>query len=82
MCIRDRHKIDGIIFTSASSVRAFFEIMTKDYDIKSLLTNLEKLPIIAIGPFTSDELKKLHVKNTIAHVHTVLGAFDTIKNIF
>lgn len=77
-----QHKIDGIIFTSASSVRAFFEIMTKDYDIESLLTNLEKLPIIAIGPFTSDELKKLHVKNTIAQVHTVLGAFDTIKNIF
>jgi len=25
-------KVDGIIFTSASSVRAFFEIMTKDHD--------------------------------------------------
>jgi uroporphyrinogen-III synthase len=77
-----KNKIDGIVFTSASSVRAFFEIMSKDYDETSLLNNLEKLPVVAIGPFTSDELKKFHVKNTISQVHTVPGAFDTIKNIF
>ena len=56
--------------------------MSKDYDENSLLTNLEKLPVVAIGPFTSDELKKFNIKNTIAQVHTVLGAFDTIKSIF
>ena len=77
-----QNKVDGIVFTSASSVRAFFEIMSKDYDKDLLLNNLEKLPIVAIGPFTSDELKKFNVKNTIAQVHTVLGAFDTIKSIF
>ncbi len=75
-------KVDGIVFTSASSVRAFFEIMSKDYDENSLLSNLEKLSVVAIGPFTSDELKKFNIKNTIAQVHTVLGAFDTIKSIF
>jgi uroporphyrinogen-III synthase len=37
---------------------------------------------VAIGPFTADELKKFDVQNTIAQVHTVPGAFDTIKNIF
>ena len=77
-----KNKIDGIVFTSASSVRAFFEIMSKDYDEPSLLRNLEKLPVVAIGPFTSDELKKFNVKNTVSQVHTVLGAFDTIKNLF
>ena len=77
-----QNKIDGIVFTSVSSVRAFFEIMSKDYDNNSLLSNLEKLPVIAIGPFTSDELKKFNIKNTIAQVHTVLGAFNTIKSIF
>jgi len=77
-----QNKVNGIVFTSASSVRAFFEIMSKDYDDNSLLSNLEKLSIVSIGPFTSDELKKFKIKNTVAQVHTVQGAFDTVKNIF
>lgn len=77
-----KNKVDGIVFTSASSVRAFFEIMTKDYDENSLLENMAKLSVISIGPFTSDELKKFKIKNTISQVHTVLGAFDTVKTIF
>ena len=75
-------KVDGIVFTSASSVRAFFEIMSKDYDEGNILSNLKKIKVVAIGPFTADELKKFDVKNTIAQVYTVHGAFDTIKNIF
>ncbi len=74
-------KVDGIIFTSASSVRAFFEIMSKDYE-GNIINNLKKIKVVAIGPFTADELKKFDVENTIAQVHTVHGAFDTIKNIF
>ena len=77
-----KNKVDGIVFTSASSVRAFFEIMSRDYDTDSLLNNMEKLSVISIGPFTSDELKKFNIKNTISQVHTVSGAFDTVKNIF
>jgi len=77
-----QNKINGIVFTSASSVRAFFEIMLKDYDENSLLKNLENLSVVSIGPFTSDELKKFNIQNTISQVHTVPGAFDTIKNIF
>ena len=73
-------KIDGVVFTSASSVRGFFEIMTKDYDVDALLVNLEKLSVVSIGPFTSEELKKFNVKNTVAEVHTVAGAFDAMKN--
>ena len=74
-------KVDGIVFTSASSVRAFFEIMTKDYEEKTLLDNLQKTRVVAIGPFTADELKKFQVQNTISEVHTVPGAFDTIKAV-
>ena len=72
-------KIDGIVFTSASSVRGFFEIMLKDYEEPKLVESLEKIQIIAIGPFTSDELKNFSVKNIISEVHTVLGSFDTLK---
>jgi uroporphyrinogen-III synthase len=75
-----QNKVDGVVFTSASSVRGFFDIMTKDYDKVTLLDNLAKLSVVSIGPFTSDELKKFNVKNTVAEVHTVAGAFDTIKN--
>ncbi len=74
-----QNKIDGIVFTSASSVRGFFEIMTKDYDENSLLEKLQNSSIVAIGPFTADELKNFNVKNTVSEVHTVLGSFDTIK---
>ena len=77
-----QNKVDGIVFTSASSVRAFFEIMKKDYDENTLLNNLQKTKIVSIGPFTAEELNKLDVKNTVANVHTVPGAFQTIKNIF
>ena len=59
-----------------------FEIMKKDYDESSLLNNLKKTKIVSIGPFTSEELNKLNVNNTVADVHTVSGAFQTIKNIF
>jgi uroporphyrinogen-III synthase len=75
-----QNKVDGVVFTSASSVRGFFDIMSKDYDEVTLLDNLAKLSVVSIGPFTSDELKKFNVKNTVAEVHTVAGAFDAMKN--
>jgi len=75
-----QNKVDGVVFTSASSVRGFFDIMSKDYDTETLLENLVKISVVSIGPFTSDELKKFNVKNTVAEVHTVAGAFDAMKN--
>ena len=71
-------KVDGIIFTSASSVRAFFEIMTKDHDEDQLVDMLYKTIVVSIGPFTADELKKFNVKNVVADVHTILGSFDVL----
>ena len=73
-------KVDGVIFTSVSSVCGFFDIMSKDYDSETLLNNLVKLSVVSIGPFTADELKKFNVKNTVAEVHTIAGAFDSMKN--
>ncbi|MDH3313017.1 MAG: uroporphyrinogen-III synthase [Nitrosopumilus sp.] len=77
-----QNKVDGVVFTSASSVRGFFEIMSKDYGEDKLLENLAKLSVVSIGPFTSDELKKFNVKNIVSQVHTVAGAFDTLKSVF
>ena len=71
-------KVDGIIFTSASSVRAFFEIMTKDHDENQLVDMLHKTMVVSIGPFTADELKKFNVKNVVADVHNILGSFDVL----
>ncbi|MCV0372107.1 MAG: uroporphyrinogen-III synthase [Nitrosarchaeum sp.] len=73
------NKIDGIVFTSVSSVRGFFEIMSKDYDKSKLIEHLKKIPIVAIGPFTADELKKFNIENVVSEVHTVSGSFATLK---
>jgi uroporphyrinogen-III synthase len=76
-----KEAIDGIVFTSASSVRAFFEIMSKDFDKPNLVKKLEKIHVVAIGPFTADELKKFEIVNTVSQVHTVPGSFETMKVI-
>lgn len=76
------NKVDGIIFTSASSVNAFFEIMLMDSEEKKLLQDLQRIKVVAIGPFTAEELKKFGTIPVIAGVHTVLGAFETVKNCF
>lgn len=75
-----QNKVDGIIFTSASSVRGFFEIMQKDYEKSNLIDHLSKVSLVCIGPFTSEELKKFDVSFLISKIHTVAGAFDTIKS--
>ena len=70
------------MFTSASSVRGFFEIMQKDYEKSDLITHLSKLSLVCIGPFTSEELKKFDVSYVVSEIHTVAGAFDTMKTSF
>ena len=79
--IFSQNKVDGIVFTSASSVRGFFEIMSKDYDTETLLNHLGKLCVVSIGPFTDLELKKFNIQNTVAEIHTVEGAFNAMKNM-
>lgn len=72
-------RIDGVVFTSASSVRGFTEIMSKDFGADALTERLSRTAVVAIGPFTADELKKAGVThNVISEVHTVQGAFETM----
>ncbi len=64
-------QIRAIIFTSASTVRAFLEIV-----------GAGKVPdgadLVAIGPFTSMELEHAGLPHAVARVHTVSGALDEI----
>jgi len=73
-------KVDAIIFTSTSTVKSFFEIMqTLSYNTYSLLSNVDA--IIAIGPATSEELKKRNIRPFEAKEHTIRGTFDLAKTI-
>ncbi|TLY08882.1 MAG: uroporphyrinogen-III synthase [Thaumarchaeota archaeon] len=76
------NKVDAIVFTSASSVRAFFDIMQADIDKQTLNKILKKCTLVAIGPFTADELTKFGLQSIIANIHTVPGAVETIKSYF
>lgn len=70
-----RGGIDGVIFTSASSVRAFFEIMGR----AGGRPQIERARVVSIGPFTSAELEKFGVKHSVAETHTVPGAFEAMR---
>ncbi len=72
--------VDGIIFTSASSVRGFFEIMQRHHGKEALLEGLKGMKVVSIGPFTADELAEHGVQGTTAQVHTVPGALDAITD--
>jgi len=74
-------EIDGIIFTSASSVRGFFEILTMHHKKENVLEMLQGSCIVSIGPFTADELLEFGVQSITSENHTIRGAFDTISKI-
>lgn len=75
-------RIDGMIFTSASSVRAFFEIMAgvTGYgdDAAALLGRASA--VVSIGPFTSEELDRMGVAHHLSSVHTVAGSLDALRD--
>jgi uroporphyrinogen-III synthase len=73
-------KVDAIIFTSASTVESFFEIMSAlPYNAYSLLSSVKA--IIAIGPATSEELRKRNIRPFEAKEHTIRGTFELAKII-
>ena len=47
-----QNSVDGIIFTSASSVRAFFEIMEKDLEHSQLIENLHSIKAVSYTHLT------------------------------
>jgi uroporphyrinogen-III synthase len=76
----EQQKIDGIIFTSASAVRSFFEIAQKI--LPNTFNPLKEVPaIIAIGPFTKDELSKRDIQSFESKDHTIKGTFELAKVI-
>ena len=76
----EQQKIDGIIFTSASAVRSFFEIVQKI--LPNTFNPLKGVPaIIAIGPFTKDELSKREIQSFESKDHTIKGTFELAKVI-
>lgn len=66
-------KIDAIVFTSASNVRGFFEIMRKELP--------KGVRAISIGPFTTAELAKMGVKCHEATDHTIKGTVEAAKKL-
>jgi uroporphyrinogen-III synthase len=73
-------KLDCIIFTSPSSVRAFFEILRNNYGLSNIEDELSYIKsIIAIGPRTGQELKGRGIQASIAEIHTITGAFELAK---
>ena len=67
-------RIDSIIFTSASSVRAFIDILSK---VDQTLESADKYTrVISIGPMTSSELRSSGMNFTEALEHTIPGAVE------
>jgi uroporphyrinogen-III synthase len=69
-----QRKVAAVVFTSASSVEAFFEIAG---DLR--LAGVTK--VVSIGPFTSRELQARNVPFREAKEHTVKGAFDLAREL-
>jgi uroporphyrinogen-III synthase len=73
-------KIDAVVFTSASNVSSFFELLGRMMSPGSPeLDSLTK--VVSIGPFTTIELKKREIECHEAHEHTIRGTFELAKKI-
>jgi uroporphyrinogen-III synthase len=72
-------KIDVLVFTSASNVRSFFEII----DELGGKTRIDRLVrVMSIGPLTSAELEKRGIKYREAEDHTVEGTVQAAVKLF
>lgn len=79
----EQKRVDAIIFTSASNVKAFFEITRRiSYEgkITALLRHVEA--VITIGPMTSRELKKHNIQFFESEEHTIPGTIKVARRIF
>jgi uroporphyrinogen-III synthase len=72
-------KVNAIIFTSASNVKSFFEIMDEVSKDELQLDTLTK--VVSIGPLTSKALRGRGVRCFEAEEHTVIGALKIAKQI-
>jgi uroporphyrinogen-III synthase len=74
-----QRSVDAVIFTSASNVNSFFEIMYKMSKAEVRLDTLTK--VVSIGPFTSKALRDRGIECFEAEEHTVRGALQVAKEI-
>jgi uroporphyrinogen-III synthase len=77
----EKKRIDAIIFTSSSTALSFFEIMESISfsDVRSLIREVKA--VIAIGPFTQEELRKKGIHSIESKIHTIRGTFELAKHI-
>jgi uroporphyrinogen-III synthase len=74
----EQAKIDAIIFTSASSVRSFLEIMK---NLQSIFLLKRVKSVISIGPLTSKELRTRNISYYESKEHTIKGTFELAKSL-
>ncbi len=74
-----QRSVDAVIFTSASNVNSFFEIMDRMSKAELQLDTLTK--VVSIGPFTSKALSDRGIECFEAEEHTVRGALQIAKEI-
>ncbi len=72
-------RVDAIIFTSASNVNSFFEIMDRVSKDELQLDSITK--VVSIGPFTSKVLRDRGIECFEAEEHTVRGALQIAKQV-
>jgi uroporphyrinogen-III synthase len=72
-------RVDAIIFTSASNVNSFFEIMDRVSKDELQLDSITK--VVSIGPFTSKVLRDRSIECFEAEEHTVRGALQIAKQV-
>jgi uroporphyrinogen-III synthase len=72
-------RVDAIIFTSASNVNSFFEIMDRVSKDELQLDSITK--VVSIGPFTSKVLRDWGIEYFEAEEHTVRGALQIAKQV-
>jgi uroporphyrinogen-III synthase len=72
--------VDCIIFTSASSVRAFIRILKNNHRLSNVQDEINGIKIIiSIVTLTWQELERQGVQATTAEIHTIRGAFEAVK---
>ena len=72
-------RVDAIIFTSASNVNSFFEILERVSKDELQLDSITK--VVSIGPFTSKVLRGRGIECFEAEEHTVRGALQIAKQV-
>ena len=74
-----KKRVDVVIFTSASNVNSFFEIMEKLSKDGLQLDNVTK--VVSIGPFTTKALRDRGIRCFESEEHTVRGTLQIAEQI-